>query len=318
MSSFIYCADTHIKGKNPENRIGNFYQDLMAKIKEIIFIAKKHSVDFIVHGGDLFNSPDVSNIMIDEFIDLVEQSKIIWYVIFGNHDEFGHSPELSKSSALAHIFRRSKYIKHLDTEILNASKQEGVDAVLQGFDYYHLIESDIKEKGLMCKYPKAKFKIAVPHAFITLKPFLPHVMHIRAKNVKTDFDIILCSHYHSAWNIKEFNGAKFVNLGAIGRQGIDEINRTPQVLLVDTDTKKLEIIKLKSAKPGKEVFDLEKVEKRKAFEQNIDNFIESLDNVKFQSLDIIGRIMEIGKEKNIEKEVIEEVINRIGKSEVEE
>jgi len=312
---FLYVCDTHIKGKNPENRIGNYYQDITNKMKEIIVLSKKYNVDFVVHGGDLFNSPDISNTIIDDFVDLVEENEKIWYIIYGNHDCIGHDPKLSKASALSHIFRRSKYIKHLETMILEASKQEGIKTILQGFDYYHNIEGDIKEKGLICKYPEAKLKIAITHAFITLKPFLPHVLHIQLKDISTNFDIVLCSHYHKDWGIKELNGTKFVNLGAIGRQGIDEVNRRPQVLLIDTITKELKIIKLECAKEGKEIFDLEKIEKIKQFEGNIDNFIRSLESVKFQSLDIRGKIEEIGKETNTEKEVIEEVINRISKGE---
>ena len=54
---FIYLADTHIKGKNPENRIGNYYQDVMTKVKEVIKLSKKLKVNYVIHGGDVFNSP---------------------------------------------------------------------------------------------------------------------------------------------------------------------------------------------------------------------------------------------------------------------
>ncbi|KKL89048.1 hypothetical protein LCGC14_1918660, partial [marine sediment metagenome] len=83
MSKFIYLQDTHIKGKNPENRIGSYYQDVMNKIKEVISIAKKLKVDAVLHGGDLYDSELVSNVMVDEFIDLVEKSKIEWLILPG-------------------------------------------------------------------------------------------------------------------------------------------------------------------------------------------------------------------------------------------
>ena len=332
---FIYLADTHIKGKNPENRIGNYYQDVMTKVKEVIKLSKKLKVNYVIHGGDVFNSPYVSTIIIDEFIDLIEAAKIPWYIIWGNHDCIGHDPKLSKASALAHIFRRSKLIKPLD--ILSDCDT----SIIEGFDYYHAIENDIKEKGLTLKPLKNTdielkdikvisnsdlkktlnnfkgLKIAITHAFITLKPFLPHVLHIQMKDIKTDFDIVLCSHYHKDWGIKEMNGTKFVNLGAIGRQGIDEVNRIPKVLLVDTETKNLEIIPLKSAKKGEEVFNLEKIEKIKQFEGNIDTFIRSLESTKFQGLDLRGMVESVGKEKEENKKVINELIKRIGRFEDE-
>lgn len=313
---FIYLCDTHIKGKNPENRIGNYYQDVMTKIKEVISLSKELNVDCIIHAGDLFNSDTVSNPIVDDFMDLVEEAKITWYIIYGNHDEIGHNIKNSKSTSLTHIFRRSKYFEHL-TSYNEGSKQEGMTTVIQGFDYYHNIEGFIKEKGLICEYPEAKYKIAVPHAFITLKPFLPHVLHIQMKDIKTNFDVVLCSHYHKDWGIKEIKGTKFVNLGAIGRQGVDEVERTPQVLFVDTDTKELRIIPLKTAKKGSEVFDLEKIKKIKQFEKNIDNFINSLESAEFQALELRGIVENIGKRNKVDKEVIEEVINRIGRFENE-
>ena len=307
---FIYLSDTHIKGKNPNNRIGDYYQDVMAKIKEVVALSKKLKCDYVIHGGDLFNSPNVSNVIIDEFIDLIESAKIPWYIVWGNHDLIGHNVELSNSSTLAHIFRRSKLIQHLDDiNIKNFS------TYIQGFDYYHNIEGDIKEKGLNCKFPEAKYKIAITHAFFTLKPFLPHVLHIQLKDIKTDFDVVLCAHYHKDWDIKEIDGTKFVNLGAIGRQGIDEVKREPKVLLVDTETKELTIIPLKSAKKGEKVFDIEKIAKVKEFEGNIDNFIKSIESTKFQGLDLRGLIESIGKEKKEDRAVIDELIQRIGRFE---
>lgn len=305
---FFYLSDTHIRGKNPENRIGNYYQDVMTKIREVINLARtSYPIDYIIHGGDIFNSPYISNIIIDEFVDLIESINIQMFCIYGNHDEIGHNKNLSQSSALAHIFRRAENIFPLDT-------LEDNTAIIKGYDYYHNIEEDIKINNIL-NIESKKLKIVVPHAFLTPKPFLPHVMHVELKDIKTNYDIVLCSHYHCDWGIKEINGTKYINLGAIGRQGIDEINRTPKILYIDTEINKIEIIELKSAKPGKEVFNIEKIDKMKSYEKNIDNFVNSLSSIKMQSLDIRGKIEEIAKEKKIDKNIVDTVITRIGQYE---
>jgi len=307
---FIYCQDTHIKGINPCNRIGNYYQDVMAKIKEIISLSKDLEVNCVIHGGDLFDSANVSNIMVDEFIDLVEKAKIKWHILPGTHDEIGHNWELSKGSSLAHIFRRSKLIECLD-KIAIANKKGIPDTIIQGYKYFHNVEQDIKDNGLMCS-EKANFKIAVTHAFITLQPFLPQVMHIVAKDIKTNFDVILVAHYHAQWGIKDINGVKYVSLGCLGRTSIDEVEIAPTVAYIDTETQEIRLIPLKSAKKGEEVFDLGKIEIAKKFEHDIDKFIKSLKNTKIQGLNLRGTIEMIAKENDIDKEVKDEVVKRIG------
>lgn len=308
MPKYIFLADTHIKGINPINRKGDYYKDVMIKIAEVISIAKEKEVNAIVHCGDLYDSPNVSNLMIDEFIDMIEASEIKWYIVPGNHDEIGHNWDLSKGSSLAHIFRRSKMIKQLT--LLYSE-----NGVINGFPYYHNIESDISEKGLMCSHPDNPFKIAVTHAMITKKKFPFQVMHVLEKDIKTDFNVVICSHYHLGCSINELNGVKFLKLPAIGRTGIDEHKIVPKVALIDTETRQIDLIPLKSAKKGDEVFDLEKVEIAKAFEGEIDNFIKSLDSTKLQSLDIKGLVEMLAKEKNVDEEVRKEVIKRIGENE---
>ncbi|KKM06027.1 hypothetical protein LCGC14_1748100 [marine sediment metagenome] len=306
---FIYVQDTHIKGINPINRKGSYYEDIMAKLTEVLELANGNNVDYIIHGGDLFDSSNVSNIMVDEFIDEVEQTGIPFYIVPGNHDEIGHNWELSKSSSLAHIFRRSKLIKEL-----TLLWDEG--GVINGFKYYHNIEQTLAgEKGLICSHPNSPFKIATIHALITKAPLMPSIMHIPIKEVKTDFDVVLVAHNHLQWSIIEQNGTKFVNIGALGRTGIDEADITPTVALIDTETREIRLIPLKSAKPKEVVFDLEKVAQKKQFDGEIDKFISSLDSAKFQSLDLRGLIEFLSKKNNIEKEVKDEVIRRIGENE---
>lgn len=310
MSKFLYIQDSHIKGKNPQSRIGSYYQDIMAKIKEVIEIAKEKEVDEIIHGGDLYDAPLTSNTLLDELVDMIEESGIRWNIVWGNHDCIGHDPSLSKASTLAHIFRRSDLISHFNMHVDSNEKY-----VIESYDYFHNIENKIKEKGLICSRPNAKFKIGIVHAFITLTPFLPQVMHVVAKDIKTNFDVVLVAHYHQAWGIKEINGTKFINIGCLGRTGIDEVDIKPQALLIDTDTREIEFIPLKSAKPGKEVFNIEKIAELKKFDKNIDDFINSLKGTKFKSLNIKGIIEEIAKQKNIDREVVDCTVERIGELE---
>lgn len=302
----LYLQDFHLSGIASENRKDNYQKSMLLKLDEILEIAKNKKVDFIIDGGDFLEIPIIANTIVDEVLDRIESKKIIWYMLFGNHCEKGHNIENSKGTSMAHMIRRSKCVKWLDTI-------ETDNCYIKGIEYKHNIELNIKENGLFHNI-KNKFTIVIIHALITEKRLPKKAMHIYYKDIKTNYDYLLISHNHHPFEFK-LNNTIFLDIGCVGRRKIDEKNIEPSVLLIDTETKELKTIKLKSAKKGSEVFDLEKIEKNKEFESNIDSFIESLNNVKLQSLDIRGKIMEIGKRKKIDKEVIDEVILRIGKEE---
>lgn len=307
---YLVCQDIHLKGINSENRIGNYHADIMKKVKEIIAVAKKEKVDAILCGGDLFDIPIVSNLIVDELVDSIEEGKIRWYITPGNHDEIGHYWENSKGTSLAHIFRRSKCIKYLETIDLTDTNE---NLYIKGFEYYHNIELDIRKNGLFSskKCPKKAYKIAIVHALITKKPLPYKESHIMIDEIKTNFNIIFVAHNHQRWGIIEQNGVKFVNLGCIGRRKIDEIHQMPEIAIFDTETKEIDIRILKSAKLGEQVFNIAEVEKTKQYRSDVDNFINSLSEEKFEELDLLEIIEHIAKKSKIKKEIKDEVIRRI-------
>ncbi len=83
--NLLYFTDNHISGTNSENRIGNYYSDSMAKLEEILQIAKKNKSPFILCGGDLLDSSLISLVICDEIIDLIEKYNIPIYTLVGNH-----------------------------------------------------------------------------------------------------------------------------------------------------------------------------------------------------------------------------------------
>jgi len=305
---FIYSQDEHLKIKNPTNRLDNYYDSIMLKMKEICQIYKKGKCDFWVSGGDILDVPMVSYRLVDEFIELIENSGVKMKILFGNHASIGANVENSTNTSLAHIIRRSKNIEILD-EI------ETENEIIKGYDYYFGIENDINENGLMCKDSK-KIKIAIIHALITEKPFFPNIPHCVLGKFKTNYDLVLIAHNHRAWKTKEINGTKFINIGCLGRRKIDEALIEPSCLIYETN-KSIIIQKLKSAKKGSELFDLAKYEEKKEFNQNIDNFVEMVNNVKFKQMDIMDAVQMVAKENDISKDVIDCIIEKIGEIENE-
>jgi len=302
-----YFTDNHISGQNSENRIGNYYSDSMAKLEEILQIAKKNDCPFILCGGDLLDSPIISLTICDEIIDLIEKYKIPIYTLVGNHPMINHNYSVSQATTIAHMFRRCKFIKKLETI-------EDKDYLIQGIDYQKDIETIIKKDGIKMVSKDKRWTIVVVHALITPKAFLPVINHIQAKDVDSDYDLVLCGHLHQPF-IKVYDDVTYVNPGSIGRTSIDEADIAPSVVLLDTDKRSYKIIKLKSAKPKEEIFDLTKIEQKKEFNSEIELFISSLQTTTFTDLDLVGVAKEICKRSDVDKEVEDEVISRITNSE---
>ncbi len=304
---FIYLQDVHCKGVNPSSRIGDYYTDIMTKFDEVLTLSKQYKVDYIIDGGDFFDSPLVSNIIIDEFIDKVEQNAIPMFMLYGNHCQIGHSIDNSKSTSLAHIFRRSKYIKHLETLIDNNKEQK---VLIEGLDYYHNIETDIQNNGLKAR-SEANYKICVCHALLSDKVLPTFIRHVAIGQIKTDYDLVISGHNHKGWGIIQIGTTKFVNISSLSRTSIDESEIIPSVLYIDTNTKKLEIIPLKNIKPKELALDILKINESNLFEVNIENFIRSLESAKIQGLNLTDIIIQLAKNNNIEHTITNELLNRI-------
>jgi len=299
---YIYCSDVHMRGKNSVYRIGDYYHDCLGKFAETVNLASQTENKILIVGGDLFDSFLVSNSIIDDVLDIIEDAKIKVFIVYGNHDL--RTCNVDRASSINHMVRRSNNVSILE-------ELEGDDFIIKSMHYQFGIEEYISREGLKFE-ETSKLKIAIPHAFITIKPFLPMVAHIQAKEIETNADIVLCSHFHSDWGIKEVNGTRYVNVGCFGRLTINEVKHMPKVVKVNTKDNTIEIIPLQLAKKGENVFDLTLVEQQKEFKNNIDNFIQGLESTKQQGLSIAGMINATAKENDIDQDVVDLIYEKIG------
>jgi len=301
-----YFTDNHISGTNSENRVGNYLEDSLTKLEEILQVAKENKSPFILCGGDLLDSPIISLTICDKILDLIEEYDIPIYTLIGNHPMVNHNWEVSQATTMAHMFRRSEVIRQLDT-------LEYPGLLIQGIDYEKDIETKLKLDGLRVDSKEERWSIAVVHALIMPKPFLPTVNHITVQELECNYDIVLCAHYHQPFH-KIIDEIHYVNPGCIGRTSIDEADIAPSIILLDTEKRTNRRIILKSAKPKEEVFDLSKVAIKKEFNNEIEKFIESLQTTQFSDLDLIGIAKEICRKSEVSEEIAKIIIDRITKS----
>ena len=303
MSNYLYIQDTHFKGRNGCNRLGDYFGDLLLKWDEIIQLAIDNKCKAIIDGGDFLDTASPSYIILDQIADRIEKSGLIMYSLLGNHSmKYAHI-ENSQYVGLMHLQKRSKSFKPI-----NQLKITGVELIPVEYDYE--IENKLKEEGLTFQ-SENKWKVGIVHALVTPKKFFDEVAHLTPEQFKTNGDLILVAHYHHPYEIK-VRETTFLNIGCTGRNSITEHEIKPSIAILDTKKRTYEVIELKSAKPGTEVFNLDKKEIKKEFNSSMETFIKSIESTDFQGISVVGMIQNLAKKSDTDKDVVKLIENKIG------
>ncbi|HAG06914.1 MAG TPA: serine/threonine protein phosphatase, partial [Peptococcaceae bacterium] len=92
----LYLTDTHLRANTPANRRDNLVETLRAKLAEVVALAEEHAVSAVLHGGDLFESPNpglaTAGELLRGFLTRLARRGIPFYITPGNHEMFGHNP----------------------------------------------------------------------------------------------------------------------------------------------------------------------------------------------------------------------------------
>jgi DNA repair exonuclease SbcCD nuclease subunit len=302
---YLYFQDAHCKGVNPSSRLDDYYKSWMLKFREVLALAKEYKVKAIIDGGDLLDIPEVSTTLSDDILDAIEATGIEFWSLWGNHALIGHHHSTSNRTSMAHMLRRCKLLKDA-----SGGCEVGTDYHIDFIDYEHNIEEKLKSDGIKIDSKESYWKVAVVHAFVTPKPFLEDVLHVQVKDIVTNADLVLVAHYHAAWK-KQVGKTEYVDIGCMGRCKISEADIIPSVLILDTDKRNYEIIPLKSAKPGSEIFDLAKKEEVESNEKELERWINSLRDFQVQDTDLRGIIEFIGKDQKIDRAVIDRILAKL-------
>lgn len=293
----LEIQDTHLKSQNPQRRIDKYSEAVLEKIKYLSAYAKEHEVDYIIHGGDVFDNYNISNILLDKLADIVEEYKIPWYIVPGNHDIIGQNWENSNSTSLAHIVRRSKYFHILET-------LEDDNAEIVAYPYYHGMIEPLKKHGL--KRASDKFSIAVVHGMVTPKKINLPIEHVSIDELDTDYDIVFIAHNHEQHKMKISGGTMFYFTGCLGRRKINESDVKPSAYLLDTDKQTIDIVEVETPEIEK-VFNMEEYEEMKEYEEDIEKFVTELQETEIQGQDIEEVVVNVCKEKEVKDFILTKI-----------
>ncbi|SKA86764.1 DNA repair exonuclease SbcCD nuclease subunit [Caloramator quimbayensis] len=319
---FLYFTDSHIRGSSPKSRKDNYIEALKEKFKEIVETVKNENIDYVLFGGDLFDRPDLSLSIVNEFIIYLKELPLPIYCVLGNHDIFGQNPSTASRTVLG-ILDTLGIVKLINLNEFIYLKKDVITIQLTGCPYYYNIDTSNEKEGYIVNYKKnCDFAIHIVHGMLLDKPFIKGVPHTLIDEIadKTLSDITLCGHYHTGFGIKKVNDKYFINIGSISRisNTLSEAERIPSYLIINVDKDlKFDIRNLKCAKNGDEIFDKEILRQEEFKQQKINEFIQQVNSYgSFEILNIESIIREISIRERIPDDIKDEAIRRIGEAQL--
>ncbi len=235
---FLAIADTHLgyeTGKTSQAR-KFVYERMFEVFEEIIQIAKREKVDYILHGGDIFNRSKPRKKVITRAYKLIEQilTEDIGFIIApGNHEKSIMPDTLLRFHPKSHFFSEFAVI---DLE----------DCALIGFPYTNNISTLIDEKiSQVIKKFEHKPCIILCHQLFDGAKFGPHKFRFGINHGAIDpllfpenIKLIISGHIHRAQSL--MNGF-VVYPGSTERTSFIEIIEPKGFLLIEIDEKQLQV-----------------------------------------------------------------------------
>jgi len=254
----IYLTDTHIKSSTPENRKDNFLETMYRKLLEVTDLCRNLQIDFVIHGGDIFDHPHPDQGSWDLLRWFLKELGCPLYCVAGNHDLIDQQLNSLQNAALGSLARNKNIMLLQPHEKIYLDNGNCV-VQLSGQHFYGGMDRHKNTEDYMVKKRRCDLAIHVVHGMLLPKAFSDKVACTLISEVSaTEADFTLGAHAHLGYH-ETVDGKCFINPGALARlTNIKrELVRKPQVLYLDfTTSAGYSFIPLQSALPGSEVMDI--------------------------------------------------------------
>ena len=297
----------------------------------MVALARAHQVAAILHGGDLFDRPDVAPAVALEFLRVLMDAPCPIYGIAGNHDVFGFNPQTVPRTMLGLFdgFRLFRLIKPGEVVWI---EEGGLKVQVTGQEFHaeldrrdpvldYAVAAHGQGGSLHERQPEADFALHLTHGMLLEKPFFEGTAHtlLDAVMAATAADVTFGGHYHPGWSkVHELDGRLFVNPGALVRLGAQaaDFRRPIQVALLSLEKgqpARCELIPLVSARPGEEILDRSQEGVQMDRERALADFIQGIgDTSQFEVLEVQAIMERIADNEGVPARVKEEALRRLG------
>ncbi len=301
-------GDCHFTGKVPVKRIDDYVNTQKTKFSQALSIFNDYKCSVVLQTGDMFDSPNVSNMVISWVIKYLIKNNLIINMVFGNHCIWGHSSSTLLSSPLS-VLESANVIRLLNSNghKIDISKS---NITLYGAGFGENIPKPINTKD---------YNILVTHSMIGNRQlYIGQELEdpIRFLKKYNEYNLVVCGHYHYRF-VSEYNGRFIINPGQLLRSTVSkfDLEHIPAVVLFNTETNEIIIEELK-VRPVEEVFNLKEEDDSSNGKESFKNLIHKLKSAN--SCHKIGwkhKLISIMNEMNCSNEcrkIIDEFMEKTG------
>jgi len=312
----LFFTDTHIRGSSPVNRKDNLLATLKEKLAEVVSLANDYQVDYVLHGGDFFDTPTPALSVVGDFLEILRELKAPLYGVAGNHDIFGGNLQTLSRTVLGFTARLG-FFRLLDAEERVRLEAGGIRACLAGRPYH--LDIDRRPRHLdYCieKDAECDLTIHLIHGMLLDKQHFPGDYTLIDDLGNTGADLVLAGHYHLGFGVLQRGDRHYVNPGALVRLSNHhrEIERQVRVALIDLTggAVSCRLIPLQSALAGEEVLDRTRAEELEFRVLAMERFTREVrEATELKRWDVSQIINELAGAENLSEEVRQEALRRI-------
>lgn len=223
----LHITDSHATIKAPSSRMDTYYISFLKKLYEVGYVIKHSNIDLVIHTGDLFHSPHISDKFTGQVAEIIKSFGVPMYVVPGNHDIEGYSIDTLEQTKLGLLYKTG-VIKELDRLHpfklqVNINGQK-LSIGISGQEYYAHIDEGNPDDFKMSQ-PQCDLNILCIHGYVTNVPQHPDIKHTMISNINTDADIVLSGHFHQSFMVDRNDGVGFYNPGSMMRVEQNDYNK---------------------------------------------------------------------------------------------
>ena len=311
--------DTHFRGRSPANRMDNLWLTLKEKLIEVVSLANVYQGEFVLHGGDFFDTPNPELSVVGDFVEILRQLKNPLYGVAGNHDIFGGNLQTLPRTVLGFTARMG-FIRLLGEESVRVEAR-GIRASLTGRPYH--LDIDRRSRHLdYCieKDAESDITIHLVHGMLLDKKQFPGDYTLIDDLDNTGADLVLAGHYHLGFGALQRGNRYFINPGALVRLSNHhrEIERKVKVALIDLTggAVNCRLITLQSAPVGEEVLDRTRAEELESRVLAMERFTREVkEATELRRWNVSQIISDLARAENLDEEIRKEALRRIAEAE---
>jgi len=269
----------------------------LKKFEEALRLGQE-GLSLVIHGGDIFHRHDPTHSLIRDVNETFKAAHARDLVINpGNHDFMGGCTDTLRRSGFG-ILQSTGIFKSFKPDYEMYDK-----FILRAIPYQ--IEYPESVYWFENKKP-GRFYVVLAHDMLTTRP-VPFP-HREIKKLKTNADLVLCSHWHSQF-IKRIGKTLFVNSGPLDAQTTVEGHIKPAVAVINMDkTVEAEFKFLKHT-------GYEEIEAREEDEKAIglaDDFIAELKQSDVaEGADMLQAIRLVGEQSGYDPKIVQKTLDRV-------